>query len=80
MCIRDRVTLIRWAMGHIPSTRIMGEMTTPRATIIERNTSRVTCLFLFIFFLFSAAEKGRHFLLPHGDPCGAFCIAGKYVL
>ena len=32
------VILIRCAIGHIPSTRKMGEMTTPTATIIEKKT------------------------------------------
>ena len=32
--------LIRWAVGHMPSTRRMGEMTTPTATSIASTTRR----------------------------------------
>ena len=67
-----QVTLIRWAMGHIPSTRRMGEMTTPRATIIERNTSW-TCLFLLILFPLFCCGKGAT-SSARRPSCGAFSI------
>ena len=36
----EQVMLIRCAVGHIPSIRRIGEITTPMATIIARNTIR----------------------------------------
>ena len=73
-----QVTLIKCAMGHIPSTRRMGEMTTPRAVIMARKTSFAACLFLFIdSFLFSAAgNAGReHFRVQKNAPA---CVKSMF--
>ena len=38
----EQMILIRCAMGHMPSMRRMGEITTPSPIIIARNTRRST--------------------------------------
>ena len=43
----EQVMLIRCAVGHIPSIRKMGEITTPIATIIARNTMRNVFILCF---------------------------------
>ena len=43
----EQVILIRCAVGHIPSIRKMGEITTPIATIIARNTMRNVFILCF---------------------------------
>lgn len=42
------VMLIRCAIGHMPSTRKIGEITTPTATIIAKKTMHKSLLCLFI--------------------------------
>lgn len=49
----EQVILIRCAVGHIPSIRKMGEITTPIATIIARNTMRNVFILCFSTFLSS---------------------------
>jgi hypothetical protein len=44
-----QVTLIKCAIGHIPSIRSNGEITTPTATIIAQNIILVNFVFCFIF-------------------------------
>ena len=46
----EQVMLIRCAVGHIPSIRKMGEITTPIATIIARNTMRNVFILCFSIF------------------------------
>ena len=43
----EQVMLIRCAVGHMPSIRKMGEITTPIATIIARNTMRNVFILCF---------------------------------
>lgn len=61
--ITEQVMLIRWAMGHMPSTRRMGEITTPRPIIMDKNTRRRTfCCLLSIKKLHSfMGPAGRSF-------------------
>ncbi len=46
----EQVMLIRCAVGHIPSIRRMGEITTPIATIIAKNTMRNVFILCFSNF------------------------------
>ena len=56
--ITEQVMLIRWAMGHMPSTRRMGEITTPRPIIMDKNTRRRTfCCLLSIKKLHSFMDR-----------------------
>lgn len=61
----EQVMLIRCAVGHIPSIRKMGEITTPIATIIARNTMRnvfILCFFhssFLLFFRIPAAKTSK---------------------
>ena len=51
--------LIKCAIGHIPSTRRIGDITTPKATIIARNTWRKTRFSFFIstYLLFAFLKE-----------------------
>ena len=62
--------LIRCAVGHIPSIRRIGEITTPMATIIARNTIRN--VFILCFSIFNLKSSYFPGISVTGQECMLF--------
>ena len=53
----EQAMLMRWAMGHIPSMRRMGEMTTPMAISMASIVIRRISVLLFMISSLSAQQS-----------------------